>query len=370
VEKDNTEAKITSQAEMLGNRLKKRLQHLSKWARRSGVNAFRLYDRDIPEIPLVLDLYGDVVSGALYKRPYEKDFADEEKWLEAMGGAIAQALALELENIIIKLREKHSHNSGPQSCGQGQYEKIAERGLVREAREGGLRFKVNLSDYLDTGLFLDRRAVRRMIRADSAGKRVLNLFCYTGSFSVYAADGGAASTDSVDLSNTYIGWAKENFSLNGIDSQILRLEEYFPRIQPGGSTRRDPNQQSPTPHILIRADTVEFLHLAAAARLSWDIIVIDPPVFSNSSMAADFDLQRDHVKMLGSCLSLLSPGGRLWFSAGSRSFKTGAAELKASLSGSFPGIAVTDFSSKAVDEDFRGRKTPKTYILTVSETNL
>jgi 23S rRNA G2069 N7-methylase RlmK/C1962 C5-methylase RlmI len=346
MENCDIEAKLTAQAEMFANRLKKRLRHLSKWAKRTGTEAFRLYDRDIPEIPLVLDLYGDAVSGALYKRPYEKDESDEAIWLAAMREVVAQLPGLEPDSIIIKQRERQ--------YGQAQYERITARGLTHEIREGGLRFKVNLSDYLDTGLFLDRRAMRRMIRADSDGKRVLNLFCYTGSFSVFAANGGAESTDSVDLSNTYLDWAQDNFELNGLDAQKLRLEEYFS------------GAQTACPHRLIRADVATFLHRATAARQRWDMIILDPPAFSNSKMArADFDLQRDYGATLACCLALLESGGKLWFSAGARSFKATAPEIEALLAGRFPGVTVTDISDKTVDEDFRGKKLPKTFTIKV-----
>jgi 23S rRNA G2069 N7-methylase RlmK/C1962 C5-methylase RlmI len=387
MEKDNTEAKIDAQAEMLANRLKKRLRHLSKWAARTGTDAFRLYDRDIPEIPLVLDKYGDFVSGALYKRPYEKDQADESKWLAAMGGAAAQALGLKRENIIIKLRERQSQTYDSQSderdqCGHPQYKKIAERGIIREIREGGLKFKVNLSDYLDTGLFLDRRALRRIIRADSGGKRVLNLFCYTASFSVCAASGsggapingaaingaaingakinGAASTDSVDLSNTYLNWARDNFAINGFSTEIFRLHEYFSEYH--DTSNKNPQSLIPDPrsllHRLIRADVAAFLHKAAVAQLRWDIIILDPPAFSNSTMSrTDFDLQRDYGATLALCLALLAPGGKLWFSAAARSFKASATEL-AKL---HPGVTVTDIGSKIIDEDFKGKKMPKAF---------
>jgi 23S rRNA G2069 N7-methylase RlmK/C1962 C5-methylase RlmI len=328
--------KTAMQAEMLANRLQKRFRHLRKWARRSNIEAFRLYDNDIPEIPLALDLYGQaapgtaVISGALYKRPYEKDEAEEERWLQAMGDAAAQSLALERDNIIIKRRKRQRGEAA-------QYEKIADRGLVREVREGKLKFKVNLSDYLDTGLFLDRRAMRRTVGADSGGKRVLNLFCYTASFSVYAADSGAASTDSVDLSNTYLAWARDNFALNGFDN---------------------------TRHRLIRADVADFLRTAAAARQRWDSIIVDPPAFSNSTMArADFDLRRDYANLLGDCLSLLAPNGKLWFSVSARSFKTGAAELESALRERFPGVVVTDIGGNIVDEDFKGRRIPKAFVI-------
>ena len=310
---------------MLSNRVKKRLKHLKKWAKRMNFEAFRLYDRDIPEIPLVLDLYGDLISGALYKRPYEKDPEEEAVWLESMREALSQSTGIAPENVIIKQRERQT--------GLAQYEKTSERGVFREIREGKYKFKVNLSDYLDTGLFLDRRALRSLIGADANNKRVLNLFCYTASFSVYAAGGGAISVDSVDLSNTYLGWARENFALNGFDT---RPENRF-----------------------IRADVNVFLERALAEGCRWDSIILDPPAFSNSKMSsADFDLKKDYLPLLARCLTLLSPRGKLWFSASARSFKPGAQELEQAL-----GVKAADITGKIVDEDFKGKKTPKTFTL-------
>jgi len=335
---------------MLANRLKKRFRHLGKWARRTGTGAFRLYDRDIPEIPLVLDVYtdslhGSAVSGALYKRPYEKDEAEENLWLNAMQDATAQALRIEKGDVIIKLRQKQQ--------GQAQYERVSQQGLTRKIHESGHKFSVNLSDYLDTGLFLDRRAMRRMVMADSKGKRVLNLFCYTASFSVYAASGGAAWTDSVDLSNTYLRWGRDNFALNGFNAEIFKREEYFARDHSGG-------------HRLIRADVSAFLRDANAtsAKPRWDSIVVDPPAFSNSTMAqGDFDLQRDFVDLLNSTIALLAPNGKIWFSASARSFKGSASNLETALAQRFPSITVTDISNRTVDEDFKGRKTPKAFVI-------
>jgi len=317
---------------MLANRVKKRLKHLKKWAKRLNFEAFRLYDRDIPEIPLVLDLYGDVISGALYKRPYEKDPAEEAVWLEAMRNSLSESLGIAPQNVIIKQRERQT--------GLAQYEKAAESGIIREIHEGKYKFKVNLSDYLDTGLFLDRRALRNMAGTDANGKRFLNLFCYTASFSVYAADGGAISTDSVDLSNTYLNWARENFALNRVPD---------------------------TPaHRLIRADINDFLERAATERYRWDSIILDPPAFSNSKMArADFDLKKDYMSLLAKCLTLLSPNGKLWFSASARSFRANAEELEKTLGAKFPGIKAVDISGKVIDEDFKGKKTPKTFVITL-----
>jgi len=343
-----------AQAEMLANRVKKRLKHLQKWAKRSGIEAFRLYDRDIPEIPLVLDLYGDVICGALYKRPYEKDQAEEAVWLETMRSSLSQNLQIAPENVIIKQRERKRRLAG--QAGKSQYEKAAERAFTRELREGNYKFKVNLSDYLDTGLFLDRRALRAMIGSDAEGKRALNLFCYTASFSVCAAGGGAVSTDSVDLSNTYLGWARENFALNGFKAEQIRMEDFFAR-NAGGSHARNIKKSA---HSLIRADVNAFLERALSERYRWDSIILDPPAFSNSKMTrADFDLAKDYEALLANCLALLSPGGKLWFSASSRSFRANAGELEMTLNGA----KAADITDKIVDEDFRGRKTPKTFLI-------
>jgi len=332
--------KTAIQAQMLGNRLHKKLKHLRKWAKRLNIEAFRLYDRDIPEIPLVLDLYGDIISGALYKRPYEKDPAEEALWLEAMRESLSQSTGIAPENVIIKQRERQT--------GLAQYQKTAEKGLIREIREKQYKFKVNLSDYLDTGLFLDRRALRNLVGADVKGKRVLNLFCYTASFSVYAAGNSAISSDSVDLSNTYLAWAQENFALNGLEAKQLRMEEFF--------AKPSPQSLIPSPH-LIRADVNAFLERAIAEGIRWDSIILDPPAFSNSKMTrADFDLKRDYMSLLADCLTLLSPNGKLWFSASARSFRSSAEELERAL-----GAKVTDISEKVVDEDFRGKRGPKTY---------
>jgi 23S rRNA G2069 N7-methylase RlmK/C1962 C5-methylase RlmI len=368
---------------MLVNRIQKRLKHLRKWAKRSGFEAFRLYDRDIPEIPLVLDLYGDghgvsahgatdgvygdrhggVISGALYKRPYQKDEREEALWLEAMREALSQSLGTDTANIIIKQREKQAGQAA-------QYEKIDGRGIIREIREGNYVFKVNLSDYLDTGLFLDRRALRALVGADARDRHFLNLFCYTAAFSVYAAGGGAASTDSVDLSNTYLGWARDNFALNGFEAKLTRLEDFFASRAASGATRRSAAHRTAAAghgaasnaHRLIRADVKAFLERARTEGYTWDSIVLDPPAFSNSTMARDdFDLKRDYHDLLSSCLALLSPGGKLWFSASARSFRTSAAELEKDLAGLFHGLKVYDISEKVIDEDFRGRKTPKTF---------
>jgi 23S rRNA G2069 N7-methylase RlmK/C1962 C5-methylase RlmI len=335
---------------MLANRLRKRFRHLKKWARRIGTEVFRLYDRDIPEIPLVLDWYGDALAGALYKRPYEKDDEEECRWINAMAEAAAEALGIKRASVFIKFRERQR--------GAAQYRRVGDRGVIREVSEGGLRFRVNLSDYLDTGLFPDRRRLRALIRDEAAGKRVLNLFCYTASFSVYAAAGGAREIDSVDLSNTYLNWGLENFRLNGFAGEPVSgeaLPGYPGRPGPGG---RSQNLPLP-PFRFIRADALEFLSAAAGLRRRWDLIILDPPAFSNSKkMRASLDIQRDHPGLIKSALGLLAPGGRLWFSANARHFHLRPEEPRAG----FPGLRIEDMKDRLADEDFRGKKIPACYL--------
>ncbi|MDR2258358.1 MAG: class I SAM-dependent methyltransferase [Treponema sp.] len=344
--KDGLEA---AQAEMLANRLRKRFRHLKKWARRTGTDVFRLYDRDIPEIPLVLDWYGDAAAGALYKRPYEKDEAEERRWISAMAEAVAKALDIDPCRVFIKFRERQR--------GSSQYRRLGDRGVIREVSEGGLRFRVNLSDYLDTGLFPDRRRLRALIREGAAGKRVLNLFCYTASFSVYAAAGGAAEVDSVDLSNTYLDWGLENFRLNGFTG-----EQVSEGALPGNPRRPAGGDQSaPLPRFrFIRADVLAFLAAAAQARRRWDMIILDPPAFSNSKkMSAALDIQRDHPGLIRSALRLLAPGGALWFSANARRFRLHPEEVQTA---EFPGLRIEDMKDLLTDEDFRGKKIPVCYL--------
>ena len=202
-------SKTADQSELLFNRLTKRYRHLSKWAKRTGTNAFRLYDRDIPEIPLVLDLYGDAVSGAVYKKP--NDYTDgepgqqsTEAWLAAMQETISRAINVNEGHIFLKERRRLNQR---QKTGN-QYGRLQTKNIYRDAIEGDLIFRVNVSDYLDTGLFLDARKKRALIRSEANGKRVLNLFAYTSTLSVCAAKGGARQVDSVDLSKTYLEWGK------------------------------------------------------------------------------------------------------------------------------------------------------------------
>ncbi len=299
---------MTSAAsEMLVNRVRKRVRHLRKWARREGVSCYRIYDRDIPEIPLTIDWY----DGALYVAELSRE--DEE--VDAVGLARAVAVALEVAPGDIHVKQRRRQK------GTAQYERLAERGAGAVVEEAGHRFRVNLSDYLDTGLFLDHRQTRAMVAAEAAGSRFLNLFCYTASFTVYAAAAGARSSVSVNLSNTYLSWAGENFELNQIDE------------------RR---------HRLLRADALELLASPPADLGRFDLAVLDPPTFSNSkAMREILDVQRDHDRLIGDTLALLDAGGVLYFSTNRRRFRFDA-ELP-------PGATVEEITQQTTPPDFRAR---------------
>jgi 23S rRNA G2069 N7-methylase RlmK/C1962 C5-methylase RlmI len=353
--------KIAAQAEMLANRLRKRQRHLRKWARRTNTAVYRLYDRDIPEIPLVLDWVSgtsagvpcSALTGALYRRPYEKDEAEEAAWLAAMKAAAANALEIDEGRIFFKERRHISHHGqsgaednpagdGPGGS-SGQYGKLADQRFTVDVREGELGFRVNLSDYLDMGLFPDRRLLRAKIRDEAAGKRVLNLFAYTCSFSVCAVSGGAAAVDSVDLSRTYLEWGMLNFELNGFKGIKASPWDLSEKAAGRPSFR------------FIKGDVLRFIPEAKKANLRWDLIILDPPTFSNSKkMLGSLDIKRDYRELINGCLTLLAPGGNLLVSVNARSFKIGA--------GDFP-AAVTDLTEELRDEDFRGRHIPACWVL-------
>jgi 23S rRNA (cytosine1962-C5)-methyltransferase len=200
--------------DMFRNRLTKVYRHTGKLARRQGITCYRVYDHDLPEFPFCIEIYEDKIYVAEYKRKFEMAEQAHEEFLEESLVIISEVLELPTDNIYIKERQRKPGRLG-------QYQKIGEEQANFIVQEAGLKFKVNLSDYLDTGLFLDHRITRRMVKEEAADKRVLNLFCYTGSFSVYAASGGAAVVTSVDLSKTYLQWAEENMTLNGVKGNFI-----------------------------------------------------------------------------------------------------------------------------------------------------
>ncbi|MDR2793610.1 MAG: class I SAM-dependent methyltransferase [Treponema sp.] len=344
---ERSDQKTAYQAEMLFNRLTKRHRHLKKWAARIDTDAFRLYDRDIPEIPLQIDLYNDAVCGALFERPYEKSEEEEALWLRVMTEAIAHATLIPAERIFLKIRKRQR--------GDGQYVRLVHQNFFVDVHECGLTFRTNLSDYLDTGLFLDRRKLRLLVQQAAAkpnnGTRVkvLNLFCYTGAFSVYAVStGGTVEVDSVDLSNTYLDWAKVNCMLNRVEAELLPQESVL--AVPAPHTRCLPRCR------LIRADALRFIDEAVRRKRTWDIIILDPPTFSNSKkMYSDFDVNRDHQTLIANCLTLLNPGGALYFSTNARRFVlTGAG-----LPNRYTRRNITE---QLRDEDFRGKTMPACWV--------
>jgi 23S rRNA (cytosine1962-C5)-methyltransferase len=314
--------KDARQAEFFRNRLARNEKALRRWAKREGLGAWRLYDRDIPELPLALDIYLDArdpldgdaaLSISLYDRPYDKPEEEEAAWLALMAETAASTLAVKPELVFARTRRKMK--------GLEQYERLGSGRAERIVTEAGLSFIVNLSDYLDTGLFLDHRPLRQRIGRESAGKRVLNLFAYTGSFSVHAARGGAVSVTTVDLSNTYLAWAERNLVLNGLTGPSWPL---------------------------IRADVKSFLAEALRGEETWDLIIADPPTFSNSKAApSDFDVNLDWSGLVSSCYDLLSPGGALYFSTNSRRLKWDEALV--------PGSCI-DISEESIPRDFRDRR--------------
>jgi 23S rRNA (cytosine1962-C5)-methyltransferase len=298
---------------MFQNRFAKVQKHKAKLARRQGIACYRVYDHDVPEFPFCIELYEDKVYVAEYRRNHGMDEATHEQWLDACIAEIAKLLQVSTDVVFVKERQRKENR-------QAQYQRIAHASSEMVVQEQGLKFKVNLSDFLDTGLFLDHRITRQMVRERSAGKEVLNLFCYTGSFSVYAAAGGAASVTSVDLSKTYLAWLEEN----------LRLNDLYDEKK----------------HPIVHADCVAYLQELKPNR--YDIIVLDPPTFSNSKRMDDFmDVQRDHVAMINACLYTLRPGGCIYFSTNYRRFEMDKAGINTTL--------IKDITKATTPFDFEGK---------------
>ncbi len=296
---------IDPQVVMFENRLRKNLRHLGKWARRQSVTCYRLYDADLPEYAVAVDLYEKSVHVQEYEAPATVDARRAEERLRAIVAALPKTLDVPAEEVFVKVRRRHR--------GGSQYDRQGTESAIREVREGGHRFLVNLSDYIDTGLYLDQRRLRAKIGELSPGRDVLNLFCYTGAATVYAAN--ARSTVSVDLSNTYLEWARKNFELNAL---------------------------SPRRHELIRADVLEWL---PTERRRFGLIFLAPPTFSNSkAMDSDFDLQRDHATLLEQTARLLTEDGILLFANHSRRFKLDEAAL--------PELRAEDIARPTLPPDF------------------
>lgn len=311
---------------MFANRLSKRLRQLKKWAAKAGNDAFRLYERDIPEFPAVVDWYGGEVVAWLH--PRTKDETEEQQDAHEANciEKICSSLEIPREKLFVKERRRQKNRREGADEGQGQYQKVAAAenapSALRVMREQGLRFEVNLTDYLDTGLFLDHRTTRDMVRQRCKGLRVLNLFAYTGSFTCYAIDGGAVATTTVDMSATYQAWTLRNLRLNGFDVGDA--------------------------HRLVEADCLAWLDRGPKPGEQYDVIVCDPPTFSNSKRmeASSFSVDRDWPALIGSLPKWLSPQGTIWFSSNSRRLELDAAHLP-------PTFAARDMSKRTHAFEFR-----------------
>jgi 23S rRNA (guanine2445-N2)-methyltransferase / 23S rRNA (guanine2069-N7)-methyltransferase len=280
-------------ARMFGNRLAKNLKRLQTWASRSDVSCYRVYDADMPEYAFAIDIYRTLEPDLTwlhvqeYAAPAEIELEAVRRRRNEVLSVLPEVTGVPEERIQVRTRRRNKRGE--------QYCKVDEQANFHFVIEAGLKFRVNFDDYLDTGLFLDHRMTRARLRGAAGGKRFLNLFAYTGTATVYAAAGGAASTTTVDLSNTYLDWAQRNLSINGFTSRE---------------------------HSLVQADCREWLQESASQRERYDLIFLDPPTFSNSKrMEGVLDVERDHGSLIDACAKLLAPGGLLVFSTNAQRFK-------------------------------------------------
>lgn len=307
-------------AEMLANRLRKNLKTIGSWARKQGLECFRLYDADMPEYALAIDVYGDWLHVQEYMAPKSIDEAAARERLAEAIAVIPAAVGVDPAQVVVKQRRRQR--------GDDQYERQAEQGQRLIVTEGPCRFYVNLTDYLDTGLFLDHRPARAWLRQEASGKRVLNLFCYTATATVHAALGGAEGSLSLDLSKTYLAWARDNFTLNDLSLNTHRLQQ---------------------------ADCLQWL--AQPPVEMFDLIFLDPPTFSNSARMEDvLDVQRDQQSLIDGAMRRLQPGGTLMFSNNFRRFKL-SPEIEARYK-------VRDITRSTIDRDFsRNPKIHQTWLI-------
>ncbi len=300
--------------QMFENRLLKNYKHRLKQAKRLNVSCWRLYDHDLPEFPVCVEFYEDYIYIAEYNRRHALTDEEHEIWFNETKRIIADMTGVPTDKMYVKLRKRMSHR-------EGQYEKEAvTESKIITVQENGLQFLVNLTDYLDTGLFLDHRVTRQMVQTEAKDTHFLNLFSYTSSFSVYAAKAGAKSVTSVDLSKTYLSWSEENFKLNQIASS--------------------------TAYQFIHADVKQYLKTLPIN--FYDLVVMDPPTFSNSKRMKDIlDIQRDHVGLINDMLKAMKPGGILYFSTYFTQFIIDDEQIKSTQ--------IKDITKATTPFDFEGR---------------
>lgn len=311
---------MLSKLEPFANRLSRMHKHWSKWARRQGITCYRIYDNDIPGTPLAIDLYENIVHVAEYAREHGMGPDEHAEWLGGCLEVIMEVTGIHTDSIYLKYRQRQK--------GLKQYGRFDRTGAEFLVHENGLRFAIRPADYLDVGLFLDHRNTRQMVREHANGKRVLNLFAYTGSFSVYAAAGGATETLTVDMSNTYLQWADRNMSLNTFEGPE---------------------------HRFLQADALQWLEQPPGEH--FDLIVLDPPTFSNSKrMYGTLDIQRDHVYLLNRTLRHLAPGGTLFFSTNFRRFQLDTPNIRAR--------DIRDITRQTIPDDFRNARIHHCFLIT------
>ena len=300
--------------QMFENRLLKNYKHRLKQAKRLNVSCWRLYDHDLPEFPVCVEFYEDYIYIAEYNRRHALTDEEHEIWFNETKRIIADMTGVPTDKMYVKLRKRMSHR-------EGQYEKEAvTESKIITVQENGLQFLVNLTDYLDTGLFLDHRVTRQMVQTEAKDTHFLNLFSYTSSFSVYAAKAGAKSVTSVDLSKTYLSWSEENFKLN--------------QIAPSSAYQ------------FIHADVKQYLKTLPINY--YELVVMDPPTFSNSKRMKDIlDIQRDHVELINDMLKAMKPGGILYFSTNFTQFIIDAEQIKSTQ--------IKDITKATTPFDFEGR---------------
>ena len=313
LEFDRTSSVSSDVAVDFANRLQKNIKKIEKWAKQQGLDAYRLYDADLPEYNLAVDRYADHIVVQEYAAPKNIDENKARQRLLDAVNAILQVTGIETNKLILKVRQKQK--------GTNQYEKLANKGEYFYVNEYGAKLWVNLTDYLDTGLFLDHRLTRKMLGEMAQGKDFLNLFAYTGSATVHAALGKAKSTTTVDMSNTYLNWAEQNLLLNDIEGKH---------------------------HKLIQADCLQWLEKCDR---QFDLIFVDPPTFSNSKRMEDsWDVQRDHIKLMTNLKRILRPNGTIVFSNNKRGFKMDFAKLEEL------GLSAVEISHKTLPLDFERNK--------------
>ena len=316
------DAKWKEKAEIFGNRLRKNLKHLSKWAKREDVSAWRVYDRDIPELPFMVDLFGDRIHFAEVPRNYEHAPSEHELFLGLMVKKASEVFGIPLDRIYLKKRKQQKADGfefSPQN--PGEFFEVSERGK---------KFLVNLSDYIEVGLYLEQRKVRALIEKESQGKDFLNLYGYTGSASVFATAGGAKSTTTVDTARTYLDWTQANLKLNGIEGAN---------------------------HRTVRADAFEFLE---NEKSEFDLTLVDPPARAvNRETGEAVDIQSEHPRLLALILHHTRPGGKVVFTTGYRSFQFDEARVRNGRD-----IEVQELTGQTVSPDFEGHATQRVWLIT------